>query len=203
MEKVLGTDVDAVIADIHTPMLRYTNARYGCNLTVNDIRCYQLEEAWHCSADEAKRRVFEFTKTPEFRAVVPVRSAVEVLTRLAKRYKVLAVSSRPSELYELTTEWINKCFPGVYSGVFLTGEYSFGGSKLRKADICRRKGVGVIVDDSFEEIVHCAQQGIRGLLFNLNGEERYGWNLDGELPEGAERVWGWEMAERSITGILE
>ncbi|MEK6830142.1 MAG: hypothetical protein AABY15_08565, partial [Nanoarchaeota archaeon] len=66
-------------------------------------------------------------------------------------------------------------------------ELDDGTSIYSKCDICLENNIRIIIDDSSDDIRDCVKNGIRGLLFDLEG--RYAWNK-GSL-EG-ERVNSWQ-----------
>ena len=80
----------------------------------------------------------------EYALLQPIPGAFEFLSWLRQVHEVSIVTYRGKHAKSITMEWLEKHVPGTYDGVFFTG-----GSKV---DMCRELGVGLIIDDSYNQI---------------------------------------------------
>lgn len=191
---LVAVDADDTALSFNPALLGYYNKKDRTSYTSMDIKSYDLEKLWRCTKDEANARIREFYRSEEFTNIVPVVGAQEWIDVLKEKYKLIILTSRATELRRITEESIERFFPGKFSGIYYTGEWSsINGRGGKKAHICKQKGVNVIVDDCLEYILACQKVGTRGLLFDLHGE--YGWN---KTEQEVERVLSWEEVVEKI-----
>jgi len=184
-KKVLAVDIDEVLAHHNQALVDHYNELYGTNHTVDG---YMEDWAiwWDVDYDEAERRAAVFHKSKQYVDMQPVKGAVEALAELEKQYKLIIVTGRSRERAEYTHEWLDRHFPKVFHDAHFIGLWHEGRGKT-KAEVCIKIGADILIDDSVDQAIACANAGIRVLLFG-----NYSWNQADELPEPIERVMNWQ-----------
>lgn len=111
--------------------------------------------------------------TIAWRSRRPLPGSLEALRAISRSIRFVVVTSRQSVLQEVTKQWIEAHFPGVFEGVHFGNHYSADGSPSRsKAEICKDLGAVALIDDSRHHALACAKAGVP--LVILFGD--YSWN---------------------------
>lgn len=191
MKPVLAVDFDdTVVSHIDTLVDSY-NQSHEDHITVHDVHFAQKvgapKSGWHGNRAEALKWIADYMATDHALQTPPVAAAVEVLTRLKERYRLMIVTGREQSWQPQTEEWINRFMPNLFDEVHYAGD-------IRKSVICNQIGAKTIIDDSPVYLADCIAAGIRGIAFG-----DYGWNQDAELPEGAERAKTWNEVEELLS----
>jgi hypothetical protein len=93
-------------------------------------------------------------------------------------------------LTQETNLWVEKYFPGIFSGIRFTNTYSGSGIKLKKSQVCKEFNAKIIIEDDLMHITDCASNGIQVIVYN------HPWNREG-LSENITRVSDWnEILEK-------
>jgi uncharacterized HAD superfamily protein len=199
--RLIGVDLDGVVAEIHSPIIEWHNKVYGTSHTVNDIKGYDLTKLWGGTPEEIKEKIREFYKSPEFANAEPVVGAMAGTRFIASRFgrQMAIVTARPHYLEEQTRQWLEENFPERFSGVFFTDSI-FKMSASKKPAVCKAQGIGLMIEDSAGEATDLANEGIPALLLTRS------WNAGHEFPKGGlvTRVKSWvdivsEVRRRSLT----
>nr|MBA4404832.1 hypothetical protein [Nanoarchaeum sp.] len=191
---IVAVDADDTALSFNPALLGYYNKKDRTSYTSMDIKSYDLEKLWRCTKDEANARIREFYRSEEFTNIVPVVGAQEWIDVLKEKYKLIILTSRATELRRSTEESIERFFPGRFSDIYYTGEWSsIKGRGDKKAHICEQKGVYANIDDCLEYILACQKVRTRGIIFDLDGN--YGWN---KTEEKVERALSWKEAVEKI-----
>jgi len=101
----------------------------------------------------------------------PIPHAFATLQKLKEDYDLHIVTSRQFAIQDLTLQWVEQHFPGIFSEVHFGNHYSREGKVRSKPEICRDIGAVLLIDDSLQYAMHCYKAEIPVLLF---GE--YAWN---------------------------
>jgi len=89
----------------------------------------------------------------------PLPGTHDFLQWLNQGHEVNIVTYRGGHARDITVDWLDRHFPHLYDAVHLTG----GG----KVDTCRELGVGLIIDDSYNQIPAVTSAlGIPGILID-------------------------------------
>ncbi len=190
----IGIDVDDVLADFHTALMNYYNAKYNGSLKPEDFKTYQFNEVWGGTLEEAIKRVNDFHHSPFFKQIVPIQNSVDAVKLLSRQNTLFVITSRPEFTRKETARWLNEFFEDRFFGIsYSSNHYSKAGGK-DKSQICRDLGISILVDDSLDYIKQCSSEGIKGVLFG-----DYPWNQNGQLPLGVRRVNDWKEALEELT----
>ncbi len=199
---VVGVDLDETSFDLIGPFFEWHNGKYGTKLSRANVMKYELLGLMGCSADELQGRFEEFNAA-NLILLQPMPGAREALRRLARAYRLVAFSSRPLNAEALTRQSLEQTFPGIFSGLYLTGQ-SFD-MRVRynrtKGTLCRDFGAYCMIEDSLEHAreIRATSPGTRVLLYDHNGMHPWNQLKSGEtMPEGVIRCHTWE----EVPGLL-
>jgi 5'(3')-deoxyribonucleotidase len=188
---VIAVDLDEVLAAQQEAIRLYINKTYKTNFTPEDYIVEApywsyWETVWGVDSEEGERRIEGFIKSGGLKDQKPIPGAIEAISELQKRFKLVVVTSRHDEHAEDTRAWLEKHYPRVFKGVLFTSAWGNKASVM-KAKVCKDIGADYLIDDNFEHCKLVAEEGIKGLLF---GE--LGWNMNKLLPKGVTRVKNWQ-----------
>lgn len=198
----IAVDIDDVLAENAAGFVKYSNEKWGTNLTVDDYDEH-WGAIWKVDSLEVERRAQEYHNSSTMRRYGHIGGAKEVLARLSERHHLLIATSRRMQMRADTVEWLNEHFDGL----FLDEDIHFAGiwdniddsSITRtKRDIIESFGIDVLIDDQLKHCLAVAETGRRALLFGV-----YNWNRQTVLPAGVERVVDWVEVEKAIERIAE
>jgi uncharacterized HAD superfamily protein len=97
-------------------------------------------------------------------------AALNTLKKLAGRYRLIVVTSRPPSWRKATERWLEEHYPGIFSQVFFTRQ-SDGVDHETKGDVCEQHGADWLIDDNVEHAMSAHEKGIEVILFG-----DYGWH---------------------------
>lgn len=194
---IIAIDIDEVLSPLHDLFFAHHNEVYGTNYPIRDpAGGYYLHEY----TDEPKSQILEkikkFIETEAFRNVEPLEDAVEVLSRLKKRFKLVIITSRQDFYHEVTHAWLGQHFPSVFDEIQFTEYIQGEGSVIPKSEICQQLGAQFMVEDNLETASKCAEAGITTLLFG-----DYPWNRVEVMPKNMVRTNSWLAIEEYFDGI--
>lgn len=180
----IGIDLDDVVVDFFPSFLNFYNAEYEKNFRFEDINNYHI---WEVGIGENKEEaialVDEFYDSSWFEKIPVVEGAekgVEELLRLDKKLKI--ITSRPLRFREKTNNFFKRYFSDLKLGIYYSsGLHQQGGTK---ADICKREGIDIFIEDCLKYAEECAENGVRVLLLDKP------WNQEGNGK--VERVYNWD-----------
>jgi uncharacterized HAD superfamily protein len=197
--KTIAVDIDDVLARSAEGFIAFSNKQWGHALQPED---YQEEWAvvWGVPLEEALERSIVYHASGVVGNYQPHEAAMPVLKRLAKHYRLVAVTSRREILKPETDRWMERHFPGVfqelhYAGIWdrhLTGDNVQQALAHTKAEIVREIGADYLIDDQPKHCIGAAEAGAKVVLFG-----DYKWNRElRELPKNVVRAHHWdEVAE--------
>jgi len=188
----IGVDVDEVLLPTLSYCCTHLNAKYGGDLKPEDFSSYKFWEFYNMTREDTIRFWIEFSGQPEFGSLQPFPEAQEGIARLKRTGRsLLAVTSRPACNRDCTESWLERYFPGMFSGVEFANHFSLEGEVVSKLEICKSNGVGVLIEDICGNAIDVARE-IPVVLF------RRPWNK--QLQEGGNiyvaNNWG-EIVERT------
>lgn len=183
---LIAFDIDDVLSDLVPALARFHNERYGTSLRKEDFHSYRFAEVLGGTDEEAIKKIWEFLDNPLFAQVPPTKDSVEVIKELAKKHRIISITSRHRKYEDLTREWIARHFPNCIGSIYFShNSYVDFGNNKRKVDYCLEFNVKTLVEDSLEYAIECRKAGIDVLLLDQP------WNKSESL-EGIVRVRNWQ-----------
>lgn len=121
---------------------------------------------------------------------MPIDNAHEVLTDLSSGYDLTLLTSRSKDGYEMSVEWIEQNFSGIFDRINLSGiwdeDKSYHLAHMgTKAEKFFEIGADYLIDDQLKHCISVADNGGKAILFG-----DYPWN-QGKLPKGVTRCKNW------------
>jgi uncharacterized HAD superfamily protein len=196
--RMIGLDFDDSMFNYIGAMLAYRNATRGSSYTENDFTTDAFHEVWGGTPEDTDAFLREFYQQPEFADLEVLPGVVEGLTVLKAKNDFSVITARSQNLEQMTMRGIDTHLPGLISGVYHTNHYSKepGVIKMSKAEIGKKIGISLMVEDSRRHAIECCSEGIPGILINKS------WN-QGELPAGIIRVNDWSEVVDYISSLPE
>ncbi len=181
---LIAFDIDDVLLDLIPALARFHNDKYGTTLIKEDFHSYRFNEVLGGTDEEAIKKVWEFLDNPLFAQVPPMKDSVEVVKELAKKHKLISITSRHRKYEDLTRRLIGQHFPNCIDSIYFSrNNYIDFGNNKRKVDYCLELNVRTLVEDSLEYAMECRAAGIDVLLLDQP------WNRN---SDDAKRVMNWQ-----------
>lgn len=152
--KRIGIDLDETIAWSFEPMIRHINQKYGSSLELDHLTHHD----WWTIPDFP---IDSSTVTQEWSILgaldpfeerfLPVIGSKEVLSFLKKSgYELHIITARnEATRKETTRKWVDRNFPGIFSGIHFSSHYS-DGDRRNKSEICKMLDIHTVVDDNLD-----------------------------------------------------
>ena len=128
----------------------------------------------------------------------PLPYSVEGVNYLKKFHKLYNTTSRPNEIIKETYEQIEKYYTDSFSGIFFSSNNYAGWKNCgkTKAEICLEIGASLMIEDSLEYALECAEREVKVFLLDAP------WNQNGE-HKNIRRIYGYPNYWREIFEILK
>lgn len=189
-KRVIAVDIDDVLAASAEGWVRYSNERWGTNLTVADYT-EDWAEMWGVDRAEEEKRARELHGSGLFGSFAPDQRAMAVLRKLSRRYELVIATSRVMKVHQDTLNWLQQHYQGIFSGVHMSGIFdkviTDETHRRTKAELCRDIGADFLIDDQLKHCVAVAEVGMEAIIFG-----DYPWNQSSKpLPERVTRCADW------------
>jgi len=181
----IGIDIDEVTANMMDGLLTFFYRKTGTRLKASDFHTTNWWEVWGGNREEAIKIYFEFSESPHFDDIIPVKDAIDSINQIREKLPVYMITSRPLIHKNKTEEWLTKHFGENHPPVVYSSDFYNEGKARTKAEICQELGVETIVEDNREYALNCAEAGINAILFDRP------WNQDVK-HDNLIRVDGWK-----------
>ena len=135
----MGVDLDGVVADIVTQLVRFSRSKYDLRLVPSEFRSENIET---CTPIRTHQLQKLFREPSFFQSMRAVQGARQLLVNLGESgYRVHIVTDRfwYPEIHEDTREWLSNRLIRVASVVFAT--------KTEKQAVARDLGLGWFIED--------------------------------------------------------
>lgn len=160
---VISFDLDDVLAEFQRGWVQFNKLVYNEDYAYEDFTVFNYEIVMGIEKDEVYKRIFEFYHHESFEELEPVRGMLEITKKLVVSNELHVLTSRSSEIADITKRWISKLYPGVFKKIHFTGQISRNGfnHSVTKGDICQQIGAAFHIDDAaihFKDIVAAGTQ---------------------------------------------
>ena len=159
----IGIDLDEVIMDTLSQVIKYYNRRYKTSFTLSDFHSYNWWETWGCTKDKAIRTWLDFNNSDVSRKIKPIERAISSINFLAKTNEIIIITSRQNKVKEQTQKWLNKHFKSPPRLILTNDIYIATESKSK---ICKDLGIKLMIEDHPKYAAECAKSGIKTILFD-------------------------------------
>ena len=181
----IGIDMDEVVVEFFRYFLDFYNQKSGKNFQYEDWHSYNFWEVFGGTKEEAIGLVEEFYETEFFDNLEFIFGAEKSIKELYKNHNLKIITARPKKLKEKTERFLDKYFSEENIEVI----YSKDGYEehLDKGEICKSRGVELMIEDHKNYALSCTEKGINVLLF----DKPWNQNNGADLPKEVIRVRGW------------
>lgn len=191
MKRALAVDLDDLLYPFMQVLVPFHNERYGTALGIEDYPTFNFYDVWGSTRSDAAQRIDQcFAELDEIDAHPgPLAGADIALPKLADFYDLYIVTARHDEFRQRTTKWLDRHFPGLFTGVYLCNSYveDDRSTKRTKLSVIKEIDAVGLIDDSLTNVTSVAASGRLGVLFG-----DYAWNRTEELPPGVARAETWD-----------
>lgn len=197
MKQTIAVDIDDVLAAEAEFVIEFSNKRWGHSLSLDDYHEH-WEEMWGVDMAEMERRSSELHGRGIVSSYRLLDEAHATLERLAKKYRLVVLSSRRAAVQDETLEWLEKNFAGIFDEVRFTGFYDtlrHDRHLMTKADILQDMHAQYLIDDQPKHCFAAAAAGMEVVLFGDYGVSRHL-----HLPEGVTRCKDWLAVREYFDG---
>lgn len=199
----IAVDVDDVLAENAAGFVKFSNRRWGTNLTVDDYDEHWAR-MWQVDSDELKKRADEVHTSSVMRSYGHIGGAHASLSRLSSHHKLVIATSRRLEARQDTLDWVEEHFSGIFTNeaVYFAGiwddKITSQTHLMTKADLVSEIKADLLVDDQLKHCLAVAESGRQALLFG-----DYSWNQSKYLPKGVTRCVNWNEVEIEVERIAQ
>ena len=178
-QKRFGIDIDGTVT-CPASLVPFLNQSFSLNITLQDIKQYDLSAALNIPADKM-RDWFDETEPAIYAASPLAEGADRILAKWQKSFQLLFISARRQHLLEVTEQWFqNKQIQ--YDHIELIGSHD-------KVEAAKRHKVDIFFEDKHDNAVVLAEElSIPVVLFNTP------YNQD-PVPDRVVRVNNWREAD--------
>lgn len=184
--EIIAVDVDEVLFPFVEEFIKFDNAIYGGDFTVQDFLTYAFENVLNAGTDkEAMRRVYDFNGS-DHTDITPLEQTYDALATLSERFDLAIVTARHPQFESQTKSWLERHLDGFFFSLSHIGYAPVVEKPVKKVEVCRDLGAIALIDDSLGHVSECAEDGMEGILFG-----DYPWNQANVLPSGVTRCRDW------------
>lgn len=175
----IAVDIDEVLARGLATYLNYFNSSYGTSFMEEDFTpskgFWEVLGVAHTDITEVERH---YRASHHSKDWLLVPGAQDAIARLTQDNELVIISNRQSEGHEPTRAWLKRNFGSAFSQVIFTEAERVGDKKPSKAEICRRIGADVLIEDEVKEVAACVEQGVPVILFDTRlNQDIHGKNV--------------------------
>lgn len=189
---MIGVDIDDVLADYMSELIRYHNDVFGTSLNKEHFCDGKLTNAGNWSFEEASDILIDFHDSSYYREMKPLEGSQKAINTIVQNDEAYLITSRPASIEESTNSWIAQYFPDTFSGIFFANYCHQGGNSLSKKEICDKQGIDLLIEDSRRYALECLNGEREIILMNQP------WNEEPIDSDRVKRVYSWEQVLGSI-----
>ncbi|HAP94125.1 MAG TPA: hypothetical protein DCM26_05825 [Desulfotomaculum sp.] len=172
----IGVDIDGVIADTFSILVREMNDYFGAGLKLEDIDDYDIFKAYGIKVADMHRFICDREEVLIGKPVLK-DGANKYLNMLSTKHTIYLVSAREDKYLLSTKIWLQE--RGVpYDHLILLGQHD-------KRATCTKMAIDLLVEDSLKNACQVSDCGIPVILLDAPYNQ-------GELPPLVGRSYSWQ-----------
>lgn len=193
----IAIDVDDVLADFSSEFVEFQKEKYQLDLSNLKQKLYRKD--WivesGLSVLEARKRIIEFVESDKSKKLKTVIGSQEALKKIKEKFKLVALTGRPTSASDLTKKWLDENFPNTFSNFLSTDAHIFGGNGLySKGELCLENNVKLLIDDLPQYCLECVSVNVPTFLFDQPHNQYFN---EKEYPE-ITRMFSWEEIAKKL-----
>jgi len=191
----IGIDIDEVVVKYIESFLEFLKSEKNIFINYPEILNYhQIGTSVKANNGQIHQFIYEHVHQEGVLLNLELyEGAVDSINFLDKIHEIFFVTSRHISNKDSTTQFFKKHFPNRDFEIIFSGD-AWGGAKT-KSEICKEKGISLLIEDNLNYALECASNGIKVILFDKP------WNQEKDLPSNIFRVNGWKDALEKIKNI--
>ncbi len=171
MDKIIGVDIDGVLANTASRVLSIVNKQQGSSYTESDWTTYHSKD---CFPAGVSGLVYEVAHDPvTYATLEPIDGSIPALTHLSRCAAIWFLTSRPKNCQDVTKDWLKRYCTFPYEVYFASAKHRW----------CAAYGLDAMIEDCLETAVKCAESARLSIIFDAP------WNR--EHSRGVIRCKGW------------
>jgi uncharacterized HAD superfamily protein len=188
----IGVDLDEVLADYLTAVLKYYNSAHGTTWKREDFFSYDFWEVWGGTRESMIEEIYAFYQTSYFKEMQVIAGASAGIKELKKDNELFIVTSRQDDIAEVTRQWVEQEFPDIFTEIYFVNGYSRSGQRRTKVEVCEQLEIELLIEDQVKYALECVSDNRKVILFD------YPWNRRFDEMTGIFRVADWPEALKLI-----
>ncbi len=182
MRRIFGIDIDGTVTSPDS-MIPFINKDFDLNITLDDIKQYDLNPIVNVSA--AEFAAWFYKNEPLIYSNSPLAAgAANVLSKWQKEHDLIFISARGAHLLEVTKHWFEKHKLGFHH-IELIGTHD-------KVETAKKYNVDLFFEDKHDNAVMIHEEcQIPVLLFDTP------YNRE-PIPNGVVRIYNWKEADEWV-----
>lgn len=169
---IIAVDLDDVLCHFLNAFIDFHNDKYATTLKRSDFRVYALNKTFGGTKEEEEQKINSFYESDHFLNIESVEKTNETLQLLKDLgHELHIITARHEHKDEETKKWLAKEFPGIFSTIHYARKSD--GKKTKKSALCRAINAAVMIEDSGENALDCAENGIKTFLLDLPWNSEY------------------------------
>ena len=154
----IGIDIDEVLFPLVPEICKFLNKKHGISLSEESFISYDFWEnpsykinGVQANKQQAIEDFYEFIINPEFRKIRPYPGAAKAVFELKKLDRLVAITSRQTELQNHTKWQLGYFFPKAFSNIAFGNNYAKNsGPVITKRQLCRSNWVYLHLEDNLK-----------------------------------------------------
>lgn len=179
----IAIDIDEVVVEFVGRYMEFVGTKGHKKVCYEDVYCYELWDVLGISKELVFELLGEYNSSKYFREAGLIDGAKSGVCFLRDNFDICFVTARPREISKETRDFIFEEFRVLGDKVIFSGDVFRGG--ISKCDICKDLGIGLIIEDSGNDSLKYAENGLRVLLLDKP------WN-QGVEHENIVRCFSWD-----------
>ncbi|WP_066640220.1 5' nucleotidase, NT5C type [Desulfolucanica intricata] len=176
MKKIIGIDIDGVIANTQPVIIDELNQYFGKNYTIKDFINFDPVEKFNIDRQE----LYRFIMVREGKLInnsAPMPGSAAAINQLISDYQIYIISARTPTYYEDTLNWLKK-YKISFDHLVLLGDHD-------KRQACIDAGVQLFIEDNLNNALQISSCGIPVYLYDATYNQ-------GNLPPLVHRKFSWQ-----------
>ncbi len=193
----IGIDLDDVVVNFSKSFLNFYNKEYKTNFKIENWNSYWFGDAFGINNQVVKNVTNDFYNSNYFDEMPLIENARKSIDILAKKYDVNVITARPRRWGMKTNDFFKKHFKFIDLDLYHARDN--WDNKLKKSKICRNLNINLMIEDSRENSIQCANPNLDSDVYLLNKP----WNQENSLPENIIRFNNWERVLEKLNRGLK
>ena len=139
---VLAVDIDEVLAHFIPILAEFHNLHYnkegqGTHMSAASFSSFEFHKVWGGSPSEASVKMENFYESVHFKEIPPIADALQACLSLKMNFDLQIITARQTKLREVTVDWVEKHYPGIFSHYHFGNHWSTEGVSRSKPQVGR------------------------------------------------------------------